>query len=252
MADVAQSASQPLPVIKPAASNTAASVGGRKRQFRGIPGKIVKWFTVAFAIYCLMYVGGVFQYIDNALSNLNIPFSIFIFPLNHDAMFLMFILGFCYLYFPANSHSSRTRVPWYDWIAIGLAILVNAYIISQSLALTTQAHRLPTPFEQALGIITVLLILEGVRRTAGLGLAILGLIFFIYPFVTGWMPGFLEGRNQGLPRVVEMIYLFPGGIYGSLLHLMSTLVVVFLIFGSFLQLSGAGNFFINLANTLMG
>jgi TRAP-type uncharacterized transport system fused permease subunit len=135
---------------------------------------------------------------------------------------------------------------------IALSVLVNIYIILNALILANQPHRLPNLFEQSLGVISIILILEGTRRTAGLGLAITGLLFFIYPFITSWMPAFLEGRNQGLPRVVEMIYLFPGGIYGQLLTLMSSLVTIFLIFGAFMLISGVGDFFVNLAYGLMG
>jgi TRAP-type uncharacterized transport system fused permease subunit len=246
------SAASALPArsVKPAGGEAS----GTKRKFLGIPATIIRWVTIAYAAFCFLYIGGVFQYLDMwwTATFPGSPISFFIFPLNYNASFLIFIMAFCFLYFPATKWAPKTRVPWYDWVLIALSILVNGYIIAVSLVLANSPHRLPNVFEQALAVISVIIILEGTRRTAGLGLAITGLLFFIYPFITEWMPAFLEGRNQSLPRVSEILYLFPGGIYGQLLDLMASLVAIFLIFGAFMVISGVGAFFVNFAYALMG
>jgi len=217
------------------------SIESNRRVFTGTGGKILKWVTVAFALYCVLYIVGFFQY-----------FGIFIFPRRHDAAFFIFIIALTFIYCPATKHAPRNRVPWYDVLAVILGIAVNVYIIAFALDISSRIYQLPSLLEQAFGLITVILIIEGVRRTAGIALSIIGTLFFIYPFVAEWMPAFLEGRNQSLARMVEMMYVYPAGIYSTTLHLIAVLVVVFLIFGAFLTVSGAGNFLINLSYGLMG
>ena len=222
------------------AQKDSESVANR-RSFPGRGGQILKWITVSFALYCVLYIVGFFQYID-----------IFIFPRRHDAVFFIFVIASTFIYCPATRRSPRNRVPWYDVLAVLLGTVVNVYIITYALDISSRPYQLPSILEVAFGLITIILILEGVRRTAGIALSILGSIFFIYPFVAEWMPGFLDGRNQSLFRMVEILYIYPAGIYSTTLHLLAVLVVVFLIFGAFLSVSGAGNFLINISYALMG
>jgi len=212
-----------------------------RRQYKGIPGTLIRAITVLFPIYLLLYISGVFNYTN-----------IFIYPVSHRALTLMFVLVMTYLWFPASKGSPRDRLPWYDAIAIVLSIAVNLYIVLFSEKLTERLYVPPTILEQAFTLIIVALILEGVRRTTGLTLTIIGLLFFIYPFMAGYLPAFLHSRSQGLPRVAEMVYVFPHGIYGTLLDMFAVLVVAFLQFGSFVQRSGAGDFLTSSALALMG
>lgn len=216
-------------------------VSSKRRKFSGIPGKIVRAISILFPIYLLLYISGVFNYID-----------IFIYPVSHRAATLTFVLVMTYLWFPATKGSPRNRLPWYDAIAVVLSIAVNLYIMLYSIAIVERPYQPPTMLEQAFTVIIVLLILEGVRRTSGLALTIIGLVFFIYPFTAGLLPGFLHSRSQGLPRVAEMVYVFSHGIFGTLLDMFAVLVMAFLLFGAFIERSGAGDFLTKSSLALMG
>lgn len=215
--------------------------GRRRRQYTGAPAKIIRAITVIFPIYLLIYISGVFNYI-----------GIFIYPVRHDALVLMFVLIMTYLFFPATKGAPKDKLPWYDAIAIVLSIVVNLYILINSVWIVERTYMPPTIVEQVFTLIIVALILEGVRRTTGLALAIIGFIFFIYPFISGYLPAFLYSRSQGLPRVAEMVYVFPHGIYGRLLDIFATLLAAFLLFGAFIKTSGAGDFLISVSHGLMG
>ena len=228
---------------QPQVASSQPPPSGRRgrRHYTGVTAKIIRIATIVLPAYMLLYMSGVFNYAN-----------IFIYPIRHDALVLMFALALVYLYFPATKGAPRNRLPWYDAVAVVLSIAVNLYIIIYTIAIVERPYQPPTLLEQAFTVIIVLLILEGVRRTAGLTLTIIGLLFFLYPFVAGYMPAFLNSRSQGLPRVAEMVYVFPHGIYGRLLDIFATLLAAFLIFGAFLQVSEAGGFLTSLAHALMG
>ncbi|MBA7519916.1 hypothetical protein ES705_12004 [subsurface metagenome] len=213
----------------------------RRRQFRGRTGKALRIFTILVAIYLLVYISGVLSYIN-----------VFIYPLRHNAFVLMFILVVTYIFYPASRRSPRDRVPWYDIIAILLSIAVNLYIIVDCIEIAKRPYVAPSILEQAFALIIVGLILEGVRRTTSPILTIVGLVFFIYPFVAGSLPAFLFSRSQSLARVTDIMYVFPHGIYSQLLNIFATLIPAFLLFGAFLQVSGAGKFLTMTSYGLMG
>ncbi|MFC2003530.1 TRAP transporter permease [Chloroflexota bacterium] len=222
-------------------SEVGSGATGGKRQFKGVAAKVIRVVTVVFPIYLLLYASGALIYL-----------GAFIYPIRHDALTLMFVLVLAYLLYPATKSAPRDRLPWYDAVAIVLSIAVNVYIIINCIVIVTRPYTLPTVMEQAFSVILVVLILEGVRRTTSPALAIIGLIFFIYPFVAGHMPSFLYSPSQGLPRVAEMLYVFPLGIYGRLVDIFATLVVAFYLFGAFIQASGAGEFLTTSSHALMG
>jgi TRAP transporter 4TM/12TM fusion protein len=154
--------------------------------------------------------------------------------------------------FPAKkSDASRGRIPWYDVLAILLSVVVNAYLYINYEDIL-RVRRPAGDLEMVLGVIAVVLIFEAVRRAVSLFLSVLGLLFVIYPLVNNYLPGFLYGQAISFRRVISILYFYPEGIYGPILQMFSTLLIVFLIFGAFLEVSGAGGFFIKLAMALVG
>ncbi|MFC1969381.1 TRAP transporter permease [Chloroflexota bacterium] len=232
MADIGTTQAKDLPQ-KAAAVNT--------RDLTGTPGRILWWFSVLFAIYVVLTLGGVFEMM-----------GIFIEYLRYDALILMYVFILTYIHNPMTKGSPKDRVPWYDIIAIFLGIIVTGYIFIVAEELPRRIMADINTMEITFGMITVVLILEGVRRTIGPVLTVLGILFFIYPYISQYLPGFLEGTPPTLDAVMRLLYLYPYGIFGRLLHIFSTIVAPFLIFGSFLMRSGAGEFFITLATSMMG
>jgi TRAP-type uncharacterized transport system fused permease subunit len=156
---------------------------------------------------------------------------------------LCFALVLIFLHFPAGGRSPRTRVSLGDWALIFLSVIACLYITLNWEALS-EAVRIAAPNEVdiSLGIIATLLVLEATRRTAGLALPIVSLAFILYGFVGPFMPGVLNHPGIPLNQFIGMNYLFSEGLFGMPLGVSATFVIVFIIFGAFLEQSGGGNF----------
>ncbi|WP_409525763.1 TRAP transporter permease [Nitrincola sp. MINF-07-Sa-05] len=108
---------------------------------------------------------------------------------------------------------------------------------------------------------TTVVVLEASRRAVGLGLTIIGIIAILYalagprgtlPWIGEWLPGILNHRGYTLERVAAQLYLGQEGIFGLPLGVAATFVFIFVLFGAFLEVTGAGKFFIDLAFAATG
>ncbi|MCR9139997.1 MAG: TRAP transporter fused permease subunit [Alphaproteobacteria bacterium] len=101
-----------------------------------------------------------------------------------------------------------------------------------------------------IGLLLIVLVLEGARRGVGLVLAIICLFFFTYPFYSQYLPGVLGARGYSVARVSELLTTTSQGIFGIPLGVSSTYIILFSMYGAFLSAFGAGDFFFKLANRL--
>ena len=101
-----------------------------------------------------------------------------------------------------------------------------------------------------LGVGLLVLVLEATRRSIGWVLAIITLLFLIYPFVSPYLPGPLHGRGVNANRVANFLTTTNEGIYGIPLGVSATYIIIFSLFGAFLNQFGAGDFFFRLAKKL--
>jgi TRAP transporter 4TM/12TM fusion protein len=100
------------------------------------------------------------------------------------------------------------------------------------------------------GVVILLLVLEGARRAVGNVLAIICMLFFIYPFISPYLPGVLESRGYPLLRISEILTTTAQGVYGIPLGVSATYIILFSIYGAFLTEFGAGEFFFKIASRL--
>lgn len=107
-------------------------------------------------------------------------------------------------------------------------------------------------FEIIMCFVAVIVMLEAVRRRMGTSMALIAALFFIYPLFANYLPGIFYGKAFSLPRLAFQIYLADSGIFGPLTHIAVTLVLIFIMFGEFLTVSGAGDWFLNLALSFLG
>ncbi len=166
---------------------------------------------------------------------------------------LCFALTLIFLLYPAMAKSPRGRVPLIDWVFILLSVISCLYITVNWEALS-EAVRIaePTLVDMALGIIATLLVLEATRRTAGMALPIVAIVFVLYGFLGPYMSGILNHPGIPLNQFIGMNYLFSEGIFGVPLGVSATFIIIFIIFGGFLEESGGGKFFIDLACAFFG
>ena len=103
-----------------------------------------------------------------------------------------------------------------------------------------------------LGLAAIVILLEVTRRTVGLSLAIIVILFLIYTYFGNYIPGFLGHRGYDLERIVVQVFAGTEGIYGIPVAVCATIVIIFLIFGAFLDKAGASQVLLELATSVAG
>lgn len=103
-----------------------------------------------------------------------------------------------------------------------------------------------------MGSIMIILVLIAAQRTTGKILSIISTIFVIYALVGPYMPGFLVHRGQAWDRIVTFMYVSTEGIFGTPVGIAATFIMVFIIFGSFLEAFGVGQWFVDFAYIITG
>ncbi len=167
---------------------------------------------------------------------------------------LMLILPLTYMLFPVNSHAPKDTIPWYDWILGFIAAIPGIYGVLNYDAIVNRIQQVDplTDAQFYCGALLVFMLLEGSRRVVGLPLSIIAALFAAYMHFGHSLPGILQGLSLSYPEIVEQLYLTDEGIFSMPLGVSATFVIVFLIFGGFLDKSGAGDYFMDLARALMG
>jgi TRAP transporter 4TM/12TM fusion protein len=165
---------------------------------------------------------------------------------------LGFALALVFLLFPARKKNlKKNKVPWFDMVLALLAIVVGAYWPLMIDELVLRVGRL-TDLDFYIGLIGIILVLEGTRRTVGLPITIIALIFLCYALFGPYMPGFIAHRGLDLTRLVQTMFYTTEGIFGTPLGVSSTFIFLFLLFGSFLVKTGVGQYFNDLAVAIAG
>ncbi|TVQ25604.1 MAG: TRAP transporter permease [Spirochaetaceae bacterium] len=163
-------------------------------------------------------------------------------------------LALCYLYFPQNRKKAAgnyDRVPWYDLLLAVLAFASIFYIFVQYEQIVNRVGA-PTQTDVIMGAIAVVLLLTASYRAFGPALVLVTIAFLIYPFVGQHIPGLLGHRGYSINRVVNELYLTNSGIFGIPIGVTSTFVFAFVLFGSFFQVLGAGEYLVKIAFSLLG
>ena len=168
--------------------------------------------------------------------------------------FLMVVLPLTFLVYAAT-RAQRARVQPLDWALAILSLVALAWPLIDFEEFPYRAAT-PTPVDLVLGTLTILLVLEGTRRTIGWILPATAIGFIIY----AWAGPLLDlvglslfgHRGYDLDRLVGTLYMTLEGIFGVPLDVAATYIVLFTIYGAALEYSGAGKFFIDWAMAAMG
>ncbi len=163
---------------------------------------------------------------------------------------LAFVLFLTYLLFPVAGRY-RNRVMWWDWLAAFAALAIVAYIIASGDDFTDR-NTLPNSWDLAFGIALILLILEAMRRSTGWIMPAIVISFILYALYGDQLPGNWVHRNYEVGRLVGHLYMTFEGIFGTAIDVASSLIILFTIYGAFLQFSGAGKFFIDFSFSALG
>ncbi|MDU6743823.1 TRAP transporter permease [Peptoniphilus harei] len=160
-----------------------------------------------------------------------------------------FTLGFAL--YPGFKKSSKDKIDIMDWVLMILSIGVWGYIFFNVEAIALKGGQMSTT-DMVLGVLAVLLTLEVTRRVVGPELPIVTIVFLLFAYFGRSLPGVFAHRGFNVTRIVSHMYMTTEGIMGTPLGVSSTFVFMFILFGSFLDKTGVGEFFIDFAYALTG
>ncbi len=202
------------------------------RVWTGKPALIVKALLISFSLFCVWVT----------------LFSTFLEEIRLTSfMGLVVLLGF--LQYPANKNNNRANhIPWYDVIGMILGAGAFIYYTFSAEQIIQQGTRFQ-PYQIVIAIIGILALLEVTRRSVGWPILIVALFFIIYALVYGLTNPSFAGRARYL---VRNLFYAKTGILSTPINVCSKYIVVFIIFGAFLERTGISKLFINIANCIAG
>ncbi|MEO0363742.1 MAG: TRAP transporter fused permease subunit, partial [Pseudomonadota bacterium] len=147
--------------------------------------------------------------------------------------------------------SPRDRVPPWEW---ALAIVSAAAALYLFLFYEGISGRVGAPILQdfVVAVVGILVLLEATRRALGPALMIVASVFLLYTFLGPLMPSIIAHKGNSLSEVVNHQWITTEGVFGIALGVSTSFVFLFVLFGSLLDKAGAGNYFIQVAFSLMG
>ncbi len=159
--------------------------------------------------------------------------------------FLAFVVVMGYLTYPASKHHVRHNyIPWYDFVlmVIGASCFLYFYFSYDSLVKVLTSASKITSMQVVIGVIGILVLMELCRRCVGIPILCVAGVLLIYTFTTG----------IGIKRVIYTLFYTTSGIMSTPVQVCAKYIVVFIIFGAFLERTGIAAFFIEIANSLVG
>ena len=198
------------------------------RTWEGTPGIVVRVIMVIFSLYCIWSTLFSVAAIEKRLT-----------------AFIACVIIIGYMTYPASKHHVRHNyIPWFDYVLmiVGAASFFYYCFTYDSLVMVLTSASKITPFQIAVGIIGILCLMELCRRCVGVPILCVAAALIIYTFAIG----------TPLKRVLYTLFYTTSGVMGTPIQVCAKYIVVFIIFGAFLERTGIAAFFIDLANSLVG
>lgn len=163
--------------------------------------------------------------------------------------FMAWIIFIGFLVFPAKKgHQKTNSLPWYDIVAMVLGTAAFLYFTANASDIIRQGSKFET-YQIVIGIVGILALCEVCRRSVGLPILIVAACFFVYALIWGLNNPSMLRR---LTRIVGQLFFTKEGVFSTPVNVCSKFIVVFIIFGAFLERTGIGEFFINISNAVVG
>jgi TRAP transporter 4TM/12TM fusion protein len=202
-------------------------------------------------IFTLFAAAGILLAI-NQLFNLSL-FGITLLETSYFYLILAVYLSSVFILFPAGKTAPRDRVPWYDALLFIVTFVTGIYFGLHGMDIIQlgwefDAPTLPTLFS----VLMWLLVMEAVRRSTDIYMLITCLVLSLFPLFAIYMPGFMQGQSYDFLTTARLYTMGRNGIIGIPIDVVCSLLIGFMVFGIVLQGTGGGNFFFQLAQSLLG
>lgn len=145
----------------------------------------------------------------------------------------------------------KRKIGVVDILLATIALVANGYILLFMDDIIARSS-IPSTMDLVVGGALIILVLEMTRRAVGLPMVIIAVVLLLYAYFGNYMPGLLAHKGHSISRIIDIQSLFMEGIYGVPIGASASFVILFIIFGAFLQATKTGDFFIGVANSLVG
>ncbi|WP_044895370.1 TRAP transporter permease [Bacillus alveayuensis] len=203
-------------------------------------------------------LNGIFRYIVSSIAILLSGFAIYSNSLSNiqeiyrNLIFLVLLLILTFFLYPARKTLKHNRFTIVDYIFVAFSLAGIGYLFFNYTVIHVDRGSQPILLDYVFAGITVIVLLEAARRSIGLFIPILCGLSIIYALFGPYFPWIFGHAGFSLERLLYRLYMTTEGIFGITLSTASTFIVMFILFGSFLSVSGATKLFNDLALAIAG
>ena len=169
------------------------------------------------------------------------------------AIHLAFAVFLAFVAYPTFKSSPRRHIPWIDWALALIAAGCAAYIWLAYAGIAARSGA-PNTTDVVVAGIGIVLLMEAARRSLGFPLMAVALFFLAYVFFGSWegLPDIVRWKGASFEKAMSHMWLTTEGVFGVALGVSSGFVFLFVLFGALLNQAGAGNYFVQIAFSLLG
>ncbi len=162
-----------------------------------------------------------------------------------------FGLVLVFLLYPFNRSDNSNKIKWYDFMMLAAAIGVVGYHVVNFETLLFRAGAY-TQTDMIVSIIALILVIDATRRVAGPVLVSVASIFLLYAFFGDLVPGYFSHAGYSLQRIATYAWISTESILGTPIMVSSTFIFLFLLFATYLKMTGIGDWLTDLALAIAG
>lgn len=207
--------------------------GGRHPH--GLSEKVIAIVAVSWALFQLWVASPLGMLSTTLVRPIHFAFAIFL----------------AFLTFPALKRSPRHYIPLYDWVFAVLGSISALYLVVNYSAISTRPG-IPNFLDLVTSGVGMLLLLEATRRALGKPLMVVASFFLFYTYFGAYFPDVIAHSGRSFNRIMSHQWLTTEGVFGVAIGVAAGFVFLFVLFGSMLDRAGAGNYFIQVAFSLLG
>jgi len=165
---------------------------------------------------------------------------------------LAFALALAFTMYPMfRTPKTMSTIPWYNFPIAIISVITTLYIVYAYDDLNARSGAWEN-IDVFMGIIGMIFLLKAARRTLGMALPVIAIIFILYDYLGPYMPDLIAHKGASVNKIIGQMYLTTEGIFGVPLGVSASYVFLFVLFGALLERAGAGKYFIDLAYALLG
>lgn len=225
--------------------------GGRNPH--GFSKYVIIWTAIAWSLFQIYYASPLPFWLQEIIKSLGLGINVVVDDTKARSIHLAFAIFLAYLSYPAFERSPKQHIPVIDWIfaVVGAVLCLYPIIFYNELVSRFGAPNLQ---DIIVGIIGILLLLEGTRRSLGLPLVVIAIVFLLYNYFGQFFPSswLVSHRTGTLSHIINQQWVTTEGVFGVALGVSTKYVFLFVLFGALLDKAGAGNYFIKTAFAYLG